>query len=112
MPRERSEATSNEVRGTVTYNKIKHMKDNISNGFVSSLNKSSKESIEISERYEKIYTLERAKWPYDLGNKLRSDISTELQSKLDECIENSQKIAKDACQTVELTEAYLKQNQE
>lgn len=77
---------------------------------VDGLRKGSIESVERSERYDKIYAIEKTKWPHDMGSKLRSDIPEELQEEFDQCIENSQKIAREACQTEELTKTYLKNN--
>lgn len=76
---------------------------------VDSLNKNALESVARSERYEKIFALERKKWSNDMGSKTRDEIPENLQTELDECITRSQIIARDACQTEELTEAYLKQ---
>ena len=72
--------------------------------------KSSVESEERSIRYDKIYEIERTKWPYGMGFKMRNKIPEDLHPKLDECITNSQNIAREACQTEELTDEYLKNN--
>lgn len=77
---------------------------------IDALKRGSVESSDRAERYEKIFAVERTKWAHDMGNKMRSDIPEELHDELDECITKSQKIARDACQTPELTEAYLKGN--
>lgn len=86
-------------------------KDNeMSLAIVDGLRKGSLESAERSDRYDKIYAIERSKWPHDMGSKMRSEIPDELQVELDECIMQSQKIARDACQTIELTRSYLGEN--
>lgn len=77
---------------------------------IDALRRASVESSDRDERYEKIFAVERTKWAHDMGSKMRSDIPEKLQDELDECIAKSQKIARDACQTPELTEAYLKEN--
>ena len=78
--------------------------------FVDGLRKSSVESVERSIRYDKIYEIERSKWPSGMGSKMRNEIPEYLHPKLDECITNSQNIAREACQTEELTNEYLKNN--
>ena len=55
-------------------------------------------------------SIEKTKWPYNMGSKLRDEIPSELHPELDKCIKKSQIIARDACQTEELTESYLKHN--
>lgn len=85
-------------------------KDDHAQVFVDALNKASVESVARNERYEKIFEIERKKWPHDMGSKLRSEIPEELHNELDECITASQKVARDACQTVELTERYIQEN--
>ncbi len=45
-----------------------------------------------------------------MGSKMRDEIPNHLQKELDECISNSQNIAREACQTQELTDAYLFDN--
>ncbi len=76
---------------------------------VDNLNKNVGESVARGERYEKIFALERKKWPNDMGSKMRDEIPESLQQELDDCITRSQIIARDACQTEELTEAYLRE---
>lgn len=61
-------------------------------------------------RYDKIFTVEQTKWPHNMGSKMRDEIPNHLQKELDECISNSQNIAREACQTQELTDAYLFDN--
>jgi len=75
---------------------------------VDALKRASIESIAKQERYEKIYKLEREKWSHGMGSKLRSEIPEDLHETLDACIAKSQIVAREACQTPELTEAYLK----
>lgn len=75
---------------------------------LNALNKGIKKSVACRARYDKIYEIERAKWPEDLREKSRSELSKKMNKKLDEYIEKTQKIAREACQTEELTEAYLK----
>jgi len=77
---------------------------------VEALKKSSIESGARSERWEKIFSVEKNKWPHDMGNKQQSEIPENLQPLLNECITKSQKIAREACQTEELTQEYLKNN--
>ncbi|MCC7469938.1 MAG: hypothetical protein IT284_02250 [Bacteroidetes bacterium] len=84
--------------------------DEFAEAFVKSLNKGSMESMKRSERFDKIFAIEVTKWPYDMGKKNRSDIPEELYEILDACITYSQKVARDACQTEELTEKYLREN--
>ena len=78
--------------------------------FINGLRKGIKESMDRRNRFDKIYAVERTKWVYNMGDKLRNEIPQELHSLLDEFITNSQEIARNACQTIELTEAYLKNN--
>jgi|GEM_PF-7080022 len=84
--------------------------DKIGDEIVRALNKGVVESCARSDRYGKIWQVEIKKWPFGMGGKSRSEIPEHLHKKLDECIEKSQEIARNACQTVELTEAYLKHN--
>lgn len=84
--------------------------DKIAQALTDNLNRNTIESSEKSDRYEKIYAIERTKWPDNMGSKLRSEIPKELHPKLDRCIEESQNTAREACQTVELTNAYLKKH--
>lgn len=78
--------------------------------FVNGLRNSSVKSEERSIRYDKIYEIERTKWPHGMGSKMRNEIPEDLHPKLDECIATSQNITRDACQTEELTNEYLKNN--
>lgn len=77
---------------------------------IDALKKSSIESSDRNERYELVFSIEKTKWPHNMGNKLRSEIPEELQVELDKCIDKSQSVARDACQTIELTKEYLKLN--
>jgi thymidine phosphorylase len=86
-------------------------KDEFTQEVVDNLNKNVGESVARGERYEKIYAIERTKWPHGMGSiKDRYEIPENLQAELDECITKSQVIARDACQTEELTNAYLAEN--
>ncbi len=78
--------------------------------FVDGLRRGITESMARHGRFDKIYAVERTKWQYDMGDKMRNEIPEALHPLLDEFITNSQEIARNACQTVELTEAYLKNN--
>ena len=84
--------------------------DQLGKEAVDSLNKSSVESGDRDERWEKIWAVERSKWPHNMGNLLRTDIPEELHQTLDSCITRSQNIAREFCQTQELTDEYLKRN--
>ena len=77
---------------------------------IDNLRKISVESSERSERYDKIYAIEKTKWPHNMGSVPRSKVPNELHSELDACIEKSQHIAREACQTADLTDAYIKDN--
>jgi thiamine pyrophosphate-dependent acetolactate synthase large subunit-like protein len=78
---------------------------------VDSLNRSSGESAERSDRYDKIYAVERKKWPHGMGSmRTRDDVPEHLQDELEKCIVRSQIVARDACQTQELTDKYLAEN--
>ena len=66
---------------------------------VDGLNKTVGESIARGERWEKIFAIEKTKWPDNMDDKSRNKY-----------IGKSQDIARDACQTPELTEAYLREN--
>jgi|WetSurMetagenome_2_1015567.scaffolds.fasta_scaffold164682_2 hypothetical protein len=78
--------------------------------FIDGLNRGAIESGERNERWEKIYGIEQTKWPHDMGNKSRSEIPKKFWPELDECIDKSQQIARETCQTEKLTEDYLKKN--
>ncbi len=77
---------------------------------VDALKRTSVDSSDRNERYELIFSIERSKWPHDMDKKTRSEIPEELQDELDECITKSSLVAREACQSVELTEKYLKLN--
>jgi hypothetical protein len=85
-------------------------KDEFTQEVVDNLNKNVGESVARGERYEKIYAIERTKWPHGMGAKMRDEIPENLQAELEECIIRSQNIARDACQTEELTNTYLTEN--
>jgi len=82
----------------------------MANELVENLNRNVLKSVERNKRWEKIYAVERSKWPSGMGSKSRNDIPVNLHPLLDECITKSRKIALEACQTEELTNAYLKAN--
>lgn len=83
-------------------------KSNYGQVTVDALKRASIESSDRHERYEKIFAIEKTKWPHNMGIKTdRNKIPEELHLLLDECIGKSQAIARDACQTPELTERYL-----
>ena len=84
--------------------------DKLAQELTDNLNKNVGESVARGERYEKIYAIERTKWPHGMGAKMRDEIPENLQAELEECIIRSQNIARDACQTEELTNAYLAEN--
>ena len=84
--------------------------DNFTKAFVAGLNKSTTESVARQKRYGEIFEIEQKKWPHDMGSKVRDEVPSELQGELDECIRKSQIVARGACQTIELTEEYLKKN--
>lgn len=85
--------------------------DSFAQASVDSLNRSSVASVERGDRYDKIYAIERRKWPHGMGSmKTRDDVPEHLQAELEECITRSQIIARDACQTQELTDKYLAEN--
>lgn len=86
------------------------MSNKMTQEFIAALNENAVKSVERNKRWDKIYAIEQSKWPYNMGSKTRDEIPEELHPILDECIRYSQKIARDACQTEELTEAYLKNN--
>jgi len=99
-------------KGKYEKDKETHKKemDKMSQRFVDCLNEATLESCEKNDRWERIFAAERNKWPHDMGQKSRNDIPKKFHPILDECIEISQKIARDACQTNKLTEAYFKAN--
>ncbi len=82
--------------------------DRLGRAFLDGLNKGVKKSVLRTKRWEKIYAIEKSTWPHNMGSLQRDEIPEELHSLLDECITRSQEIAQTACQTPELTEAYLK----
>lgn len=96
----------------VTKRKEEIMKtDELAQEAVDNLNRNVEESVARGERYDKIYAIERTKWPHGMGSvKDRYEIPENLQAELDECITRSQNIAREACQTEELTNAYLAEN--
>ncbi len=87
----------------------KELTDEFAQASVDNLNRNVTKSVARGERYEKIFALERKKWPYGMGSKMRDEVPENLQQELDDCITRSQIIARDACQTEELTEAYLRE---
>lgn len=74
------------------------------------MRRGTKDSGDRNDRYDKIYDIEMTKWPHGMGSKQRTEIPENQQAELDACITKSQEIAREACQTPELTEAYLKSN--
>jgi len=78
--------------------------------FVKNLNANAIKSSERHKRWERIYEIEKSKWPQNMGNTMRSDIPIELHDLLDKCITKSQEIARNHCQTEELTQEYLNNN--
>lgn len=82
----------------------------MANEFIIALNTGVLKNEELWKRWDKIYVIEQTRWPDNLKDKSRSELSEELNQKLDECITKSQNIARNACQTTELTEAYLQKH--
>lgn len=89
----------------------KNKKSDYGQATIDALRRGSVESSDRQERWDRIFTIEKRKWPHNMGNKLRSEIPEKLQEELEECIKKSHTIARDACQTPELTEKYLKENE-
>jgi len=85
-------------------------KNDHAQAFVDGLNKTSVESVARSERYEKVFEIEKKKWHHNMGSMKRDEILEELHKELDACISKSQITAREACQSVELTEKYIKEN--
>ena len=79
----------------------------LTESYLEGLRKASIESVDSDERYEKIYAIERMKWPHNMGSKTRDKIPKELHHELDQCIGKSQAIARNACQTEKLTKNYI-----